>query len=200
LRDDHHLSKVNFSCLKDNGNYYFLLFGYDSNTIKFINLLLLLFNRVVFFHSSIICFEFNPIIEKDKLFELYNNIEYLKIEPLIDLKEISKLQLDSSLIYLNLAKSIRDSDLKTYFNIFDKIYQSQYIEYQYSNNNEDPDNEFEKQIYENLKITSVSIESGNEINSSVKPLEGNYLYNTILKNKFTNLISTLAKFVSTLPH
>jgi predicted O-methyltransferase YrrM len=179
---------VMMDCINDNGTYYFQLFGYDSKAIKLINLLLLLFNRIVIYHWWIVCIEYNPIIKKDELFKYLENIETVKIEPTINLKEFSEYMLESSDTYLKLIKSIKNNDLKIYFEIMDIIYLNQYIEYQCYNKNKDIDYEFEKNIYENLKITSASIISGNTVKSAIKPLEGNFIFNTIIKNNFKNCL------------
>jgi len=181
---------VIMDCLKDNGIYYFQLFGYDSKALKLINLLLLLFNRIIIYHWWIICIEYNPIIKKEELMNYLDNknIDNIKIEPTIDLNSFGEYMLDSSNSYLGIIKSIKENNLKKYFEIMDKIYLNQYIEYQYYNKNKDIDYEFEKNIYENLKITSASIISGYTVKSAIKPLEGNYIYNTIIKNNFKNCL------------
>ena len=179
---------VMMDCINDNGTYYFQLFGYDSKAIKLINLLLLLFNRIVIYHWWIVCIEYNPIIKKDELFKYLENIESVKIEPTFNLKEFSEYMLESSDTYLKLIQSIKENNLKIYFEIMDKIYLNQYIEYQCYNKNKDIDYEFEKNIYENLKITSASIISGNTVKSAIKPLEGNFIFNTIIKNNFKNCL------------
>jgi len=172
-----------FECLNKNGGLIFQLFGYDSNTIKLINLLLLLFERIIIYHSWVVCLDYNQIISKDKFKELIDNIEYVKIDETIDLNNLSYYMLDSSKIYLNIIKSIANKDFELYFNIVDKLFLNQYIEFQYTQNNINIDYEFEKQLYENLKLTSVSIQENTNINSSIKPVEGNFLYNIIHEHK-----------------
>lgn len=181
---------VMMDCINENGTYYFQLFGYDSKAIKLINLLLLLFNRIIIYHWWIVCIEYNPIIKKDELMKYLDNknIDNLKIEPTFNLTTFGEYMLESSDTYLRLIKGIKDNNLKIYFEIMDKIYLNQYIEYQCYNKNKDIDYEFEKNIYENLKITSASIISGNTVKSAIKPLEGNFIFNTILKNNFKNCL------------
>ena len=172
-----------FECLNNNGCIMIDLFGYDSNTVKLINLLLLLFERIIIYHNKVLCLNYNPIILKDKFKELIDNIEYVKINETIDLKKLSQNMLDSSKIYLDIMKSIKKKDFETYFQILDKLFLNQYIEFQYTQNNNDVDYDFEKQLYENLKLTSISIQENTNINSSIKPIEGNFLYNLIHEHK-----------------
>ena len=124
---------VMMDCINDNGTYYFQLFGYDSKAIKLINLLLLLFNRIIVDHWWIVCIEYNPLIKKDELMKYFDdkNIDNLKIEPTINLTSFGEYMLESSDTYLRLIKSIKENNLKIYFEIMDKIYLNQYIEYQY---------------------------------------------------------------------
>ena len=159
------------------------LFGYDSNAVKLINLLLLLFERIIIYRNKVVCLNYNPIIIKDKFKELIDNIEYVKIDETIDLKKLSKHMLDSSNTDLDLMISIKKKDFETYFQILDKLFLNQYIEYQYTQKNNDVNYEFEKQLYENLKLTSISIQENTNINSSIKPIEGNFLYNLIHEHK-----------------
>ena len=172
-----------FECLNNNGCIMIDLFGYDSNTVKLINLLLLLFERIIIYHNKVLCLNYNPIILKDKFKELIDNIEYVKINETIDLKKLSQNMLDSSKIYLDIMKSIKKKDFETYFQILDKLFLNQYIEYQYTQKNNDVNYDFEKQLYENLKLTSISIQENTHINSSIKPAEGNFLYNLIHEHK-----------------
>ena len=161
----------------------FNLFGFDSNTIKLISLLLLLFERIIIYHGWVVCLDYNQIISKDKFKELIDNIEYVKIDETIDLKKLSQHMLDSSNTDLDLMISIKKKDFETYFQILDKLFLNQYIEYQYTQKNNDVNYEFEKQLYENLKLTSISIQENTNINSSIKPIEGNFLYNLIHEHK-----------------
>jgi len=172
-----------FECLNNNGGLMFHLFAYDSNTLKLINLLLLLFERIIIYHVWVVCLNYNPIISKDKFKELIDNIEYVKINEIFDLKKLSKHMLDSSKIQLDIMKSIKNKDFENYFNLLDKTLLNQYVEYQFSTSNTDVDYDFEKQLYEKLKLTSVSIEENTNINSSIKPIEGNFLYNLINEHK-----------------
>jgi len=172
-----------FECLNNNGGIMFDLFGYDSNTIKLISLLLLLFERIIIYNYKVVCLDYNPIILKDKFKELTDNIEYVKIDETIDLTNLSHHMLDSSKTYLNIMKSIEKKDFETYFQIMDKLFLNQYIEFQYTQNNDNVDYDFEKQLYEKLKLTSVSIEENTNINSSIKLEEGNFLYNIINEYK-----------------
>jgi len=172
-----------FECLNKNGGIMFNLFGFDSNTIKLISLLLLLFERIIIYHGWVVCLDYNQIISKDKFKELIDNIEYVKIDETIDLNNLSHHILDSSKMYLNIIKSIANKDFELYFNIVDKLFFNQYIEFQYAQNNDDIDYDFEKQLYEKLKSTSVSIQENTNINSSIKPVEGNFLYNIIHEHK-----------------
>ena len=172
-----------FECLNKNGGLIFQLFGFDSNTIKLISLLLLLFERIIIYHGWVVCLDYNQIISKDKFKELIDNIEYVKIDETIDLKKLSQHMLDSSNTDLDLMISIKKKDFETYFQILDKLFLNQYIEYQYTQKNNDVNYEFEKQLYENLKLTSISIQENTNINSSIKPIEGNFLYNLIHEHK-----------------
>ena len=172
-----------FECLNKNGGIMFNLFGFDSNTIKLISLLLLLFERIIIYHGWVVCLDYNQIISKDKFKELIDNIEYVKIDETIDLKKLSQHMLDSSNTDLDLMISIKKKDFETYFQILDKLFLNQYIEYQYTQKNNDVNYEFEKQLYENLKLTSISIQENTNINSSIKPIEGNFLYNLIHEHK-----------------
>lgn len=172
-----------FECLNNNGCLMIDLFGYDSNAVKLINLLLLLFERIIIYRNKVVCLNYNPIIIKDKFKELIDNIEYVKIYETIDLKKLSQHMLDSSNTDLDLMISIKKKDFETYFQILDKLFLNQYIEYQYTQKNNDVNYEFEKQLYENLKLTSISIQENTNINSSIKPIEGNFLYNLIYEHK-----------------
>ena len=172
-----------FECLNNNGCLMIDLFGYDSNAVKLINLLLLLFERIIIYRNKVVCLNYNPIIIKDKFKELIDNIEYVKIDETIDLKKLSQHMLDSSNTDLDLMISIKKKDFETYFQILDKLFLNQYIEYQYTQKNNDVNYEFEKQLYENLKLTSISIQENTNINSSIKPIEGNFLYNLIHEHK-----------------
>jgi len=172
-----------FECLNKNGSLIFQLFGYDSNTIKLINLLSLLFERIIIYHSWVLCLDYNQIISNDEFKELTDNIEYVKIDKTIDLNNLSHHMLDSSETYLNIIRSIASKDFELYFKIVDKLFLNQYIQFQYAQNNTDINYDFEKQLYENLKLTSVAIEENTNINSSIKPVEGNFLYNLINEYK-----------------
>ena len=175
-------------CLNSGGTFYLSLFGFDSRSTKLINLLLLLFDRIIIYHWWIICLDYNPIIKKEELMNYFENIDKVKIEPTINLTELGEYMLESSEIYLKLIKSIKENKLRRYFELMDKIFLNYYIEYQHYNQNENIDFEFEKNIYENLKITSASIISGKTVKSAIKPLEGNFLYNTIIKYNFRNCL------------
>jgi hypothetical protein len=120
------------------------------------------------------------IIDKEKLLDLFTNIDFVKIDPLLNLIKISTQRLEDISIDMKIIKSIKDNDLDEYFNITNNVHFNETIEFQILNKNKNIDVEFEKELYENLKLTSVSLQSG-VTNSSIKPVEGNFLYNTILK-------------------
>jgi len=131
------------------------------------------------------CLGFNMIIDKEKLLNLFNNIDNVKIEPLLDLTKISKQRLDDLSIDMDIIKAIIDKNLEKYFDITNKVHFNETIEFQILNKNKNIDYEFEKELFENLKLTSVSLEDG-PAHSTIKPTEGNFLYDTIIKNNFSN--------------
>jgi len=177
--------KLVLEYLNDGGYFFFNIFGYDSRTIKLIHLLLLLFNRIIFHRNIVICQGFNMTINKEKLFDLFSNIDNVKIEPLLDFTKISKQRLDDLNIDMDIIKAIIDKNLEKYFDITNKVHFNETIEFQILNKNKNIDYEFEKELFENLRLTSVSLEDG-PTNSNIKPTEGNFLYDTIIKNNFLN--------------
>jgi len=169
-----------FSYLNEGGYFFFNLFGYDSKIIKLIHLLLLIFTRIIFHRNYVMCFGYNSIIDKEKLINLFENINFVKIDPLLDLIKLSKQKIDDLSVDIEIINAIIENNLEKYFEITNKAHFNETIEFQILNKNKNIDYEFEKELYENLKLTSVSLQSG-VTNSSIKPVEGNFLYNTILK-------------------
>jgi len=179
--------KLVLEYLNDGGYFFFNIFGYDSRTIKLIHLLLLLFNRILFHRNFIICQGFNMIINKEKLFDLFTNIDFVKIDPLLNLTKISAQRLDDLEIDMKIIKTIKDKDLDEYFNITNNVHFNETIEFQILNKNKNIDVEFEKELYENLKLTSVSLDDGIAA-SRINPTEGNFIYDTIIKNNFSHCL------------
>ena len=72
-----------FKNLNNKGYFFFNIIKFDSNMIKLVNLLLLLFDHIYYYSDCLLCFEFNPIINEEKFNDLLKNIENVEITPLI---------------------------------------------------------------------------------------------------------------------
>ena len=170
--------KMLFNCLNEGGMYIFTICRFDSNMVKLLHLLLLIFDRIVIYHTYVICYNYKS---KDEFHKLLENIEYIEIKPMVDLKKVGEYIEDVLQTQIRIIEAIKDNNLKEYFKLVNILFLEEYVEYQYSNNNKNY--EFEKDLFEKLKLTSVSIEDG-LVRGSIKKQEGDFLYNTILTNKF----------------
>jgi len=176
----------------NNEGYFFIsFFGLDSNIIKIINLLLLLFERIIIFNSKtaflILCFNYNPIIFKDEFLKLLNKLENIKIEPLIDIKELSEKVYQRILFKLDIVISISKNNLNKYFSIVDKIHLNHYINIQYAKNNDPINFQLEDDIKNILNKNHLSI-NNNKIDCIINTVVGNAIYNLIIKNKLIKCI------------
>jgi predicted O-methyltransferase YrrM len=176
-----------FKNLNNKGYYFFNIIKFDSNMIKFVNLLLLLFNHIYYYSDYILCFEFNPIINEEKFKDLLKNIENVEITPLINLEKISKQQLDISKLNLEIITSIKDNNIDKYFDITNKLYFNEMIEQQIHSHNKNINEKFEKELLDHLKLMVNSFES-NKLESPIKYEEGITIYDTIIKNNFSKCL------------
>jgi len=170
--------KMLFNCLNEGGMYIFMIYRLDSNMVKLLHLLLLIFDRIVIYHTYVICFNYKSRAEFHKLLDA---IEYIEIKPTVDIKKLGDYIEDMVDTQLHIVEAIKDNNLKEYFKLVNVLFLEQYVEYQY--NSKDKDYVFEKDLFEKLKLTSVSLLDG-LVRGSVKKQEGDFLYNTILSNKF----------------
>jgi predicted O-methyltransferase YrrM len=172
-----------FNCLNENGMFIFQICGIDSNMIKLIHLLLLMFDRIVIYNTYVICYDYKSNkISKEEFNKLTDKIEYITIKPLSDLNKLNDYMKDVSNTLLDIMQSIHNNNLKEYFKLVNILFLNKYVEYQYADN-KDVNYEFEKDLFEKLKLTSVSLSEG-IVRGSVKKEEGDFLYNTIINNKF----------------
>ena len=176
-----------FKNLNNKGYFFFNIIKFDSNMIKLVNLLLLLFDHIYYYSDCLLCFEFNPIINEEKFNNLLKNIENVEIIPLINLEKISKQQLDRSKLNLEIISSIKDNNLNKYFDITNKLYFNEMIEQQIHNKNKDISEKFEQELLDHLKLMVNSFES-NKLESPIKYEEGITIYNTIIKNNFSKCL------------
>jgi len=177
--------------INNNGYFFFNIFEIDSNIIKLINLLLLLFERIIIRNvrssAGIFCFNYNPIIFKDEFLKLLNKIENIKIEPLIDLKELSEKLYQRTLFKLDIVNSIAKNNLHKYFSIVDKIHLNNYINIQYAKNNDPINFQLEDDI-KNVLNKNHLIVKNNKIDCIINTIEGNTIYNLVIKNKLNKCI------------
>jgi predicted O-methyltransferase YrrM len=159
--------------------------------IKIINLLLLLFERIVIrkvrLTAAIFCFNYNSIIFKDDFIKLLDKLEYVSIEPTIDLEKISNKFYERSLFKLEIVDTIINNDLKRYFEIVDKIHLNNYINIQYAKYNNPINFQVEDDIKNSLNKNHLNIKN-NYIDCIINPIEGNEIYNLIIKNKLHKCI------------
>jgi len=176
----------------NNEGYFFLCFcELDSNITKVINLLLLLFDRIIIRNVrllvTVFCFNYNPIIFKDEFLNLLNKLENVKISPLIDLKEFSDKLYQTILFKLDIAISISKNNLQKYFLIVDKVHLNNYINIQYAKNNNLINFQLEDDIKNILNKNHLIIKN-NKIDCIINTVEGNAIYNLIIKNKLNKCI------------
>ena len=170
--------KMLFNCLNEGGMYIFIISNFNSNMVKLLHLLLLIFDRIIIYHTYVICYNYK---NKDEFHKLLENIEYIEIKPTVDLKKLGEYIEDVLQTQISIIEAIKDNNLQEYFKLVNTLFLEQYVEYQY--NSKDKNYEFEKDLFEKLKLTSVSISEG-LVRGSVKKQEGDFLYNTILTNKY----------------
>jgi predicted O-methyltransferase YrrM len=155
--------------------------------IKLVNLLLLLFNHIYYFNDCILCFEFNSIIQKDNFINLLNNIDNVKITPLINLEKISTHLLNHINLNLEILNTIKNNNLDKYFEITNKLYFDEMIEQQIHNKNKNINIKFEEELLDHLKLMVNSFQEEKK-ESSIKSEEGLTIYNTIIQNNFTKCL------------
>jgi len=178
--------KYMFNHLNDNGYFFFNVFQFDSKIIKLINLLLLIFERIFIYKARltyrVYCFNYNPIIYKDTFLNLLENIEYIKIDSLINLEKLSNMIYKRLNFFNSIIDSIKNNDLIKYYSEVDKYHINAYINIQYANQNSPINPVLRDDIRNVLNINHLEIKD-NYINSVVFPIEGNGIYNLIITNK-----------------
>ena len=183
--------KYMFNHINENGYFDFNVFQFDSKIIKLINLLLLVFDRIFIYKGRltyrVYCFNYSPIIYKDLFLNLIDNIEYIKIDPIINLEKLSNM-INNRLVYFNnIVSSIKNNDLVKYFSIVDKYHLNSYVNIQYARLNLPINFQLEDDIQNILNINHLEIRY-NYINSVINPSEGNEIYNLVIKNKLSNCL------------
>lgn len=177
--------------INDDGYFFMNILAFDSKIIKIIHLLLLVFERIIIVRPrntyGILCFNYNSIIYKEEFLKLLDNIETIKIEPLIDLEELSYMIYQKILYLTEIINTIKNNDLKKFYSLVYTFHVNTLIDNQYANENNQLNPQLEQDINNNLNINHLSIKN-NYINSYILPTDGNEIFNLIITNKLNKCI------------
>jgi predicted O-methyltransferase YrrM len=168
-----------FKCLKKDGKFLTsFLYGFDSNNIKLLHILLLLFKKIILIHNKIYCYDFNPKINISEYDKLINNISNLEIKRIINLDDLSRHQINYYKLLYDIYKSFDEEK----WEIFTEKLYNYYLRSIPKYNKNDP---IELYLFEKFNVNTVS---GEKLVTPIKSPEGDFIRKLISKNKLNKCL------------